>query len=101
MYYLQEIMNETQHKASLVQPHVTRTSSMAISDCPVKWRAAESNSRDLSGFAEWLEMQSLRASGAPTGIAHRAALVSPCKVGYHIQGNHIGSSQKDILHGGS
>ena len=67
----------------------------------MNWRAAESNSRDLSGFAEWLEMQSLRVSGAPTGIVHRAGLVSPCKVGYHIQGNHIGSSQKDILHGGS
>ena len=74
---------------------------MAISDCPVKWRAAESNSRDLSGFAEWLEMQSLRVLGAPTGIAHRVGLVPSCKVGYHIQGNHIGSPQQDILRGGS
>ena len=55
----------------------------------MKWRATESNPRDLSGFAEWLEVYYLRVSDAPTGIVHCAALVSPCKVGYHIQGNHI------------
>ena len=64
----------------------------------MKWRAAESNPRDLSGFAEWLVVYSLRVSDVPTGSV---ALVSPCKVGYHIQGNHIGSPQQDILHGAS
>ena len=61
---------------------MTRTSKawLAISDCPiVKWGAAESNPRDLSGFAEWLQVYSLRVSDAPTGIVHCAALVSPCK----------------------
>lgn len=91
---LQLTINETQHEAAVVQSHAWLYLIVPI----VKWRTAESNPRVPSGFAKWLEMQSLRVGDAPTGTVHHAPLVPPCEVGCHIQGIHIGSSQQDIVH---
>ena len=94
IFILQLTINETQREAAGVQTHAWLYLIVPI----VKWRTAESNPRVPSGFAKWLETQSLRVGDAPAGTVRRASLVPPCEVGCHIQGIHIGSLQQDIVH---